>query len=250
MFCPHCGKEVADTQSFCQFCGGRIGEGGLPGGTGRIKTSWEDPKLRWTPQGLLASLRGVLFSPSDFFRNMNVSGGLTDPILFALFTGMGGWMAYYFWQIILTDRFGDLVPLKGASGMAVLQGTGMVIAAILTPFLLIISLFVASGVMHVLLLMVRGAKNGFEATFRVIAYGTGVNILLVIPVCGAPIAAIWAVVLAIIGLKEAHGISGGKAATAVLFPFILCCAATLLLLMAIFGTMAASLGTITNQPWK
>ena len=250
MFCPHCGKEVSEGHAFCQFCGGTIAADVSAPSPGRAKTAWEDPSTRWTVKGLISSLKGSLFAPSIFFRTMNVTGGITDPMLYALITGMVSWTIYYFWQIVLHVPLGSYIPLKGASDLDVFQGTGIAAAAVLMPFILIASLFIWSGILHLLLMMVRGAKNGFEATFRVVSYSIGGYVFLMIPFCGAIISALWTVVLAIIGLKEAHGTTGGKASFAVLFPLILCCAIVVLFFLLVLGTVAASFGTMPHQPWK
>ena len=123
-------------------------------------------------------------------------------------------------------------------------------AAILTPFILIASLFIWAGILHLLLMMVRGAKNGFEATFRVVSYSVGAYVFLMIPFCGAIISALWTIVIAIIGLKEAHETTGGKASFAVLFPLIMCCAVVMLFFLLVLGTVASSFGTMPHQPWK
>ena len=250
MFCPHCGKEVSEGHVFCQFCGGAIASAESALSPGRAKTAWEDPSTRWTLQGLISSLKGSLFAPANFFRSMNVTGGITDPLLYALITGMVSWMIYYFWQIVLHDPLSSYIPLKGASDFDLLRGTGIVAAAIITPFILIASLFIWSGMLHLLLMMVRGAKNGFEATFRVVSYSIGAYIFLMIPFCGAIISALWTIVIAIIGLKEAHGTTGGKASFAVLFPLIMCCSIVMLFFLLVLGTVATSFGTMPHQPWK
>jgi hypothetical protein len=249
MFCQHCGKEIMEGQTFCQFCGGRTAAAPAPG-LGRRKTAWEEEGTQWTFEGLITTLKGSLFSPSEFFRKMNVTGGLSNPLLYAMITGMIGWMAYYFWEIVFHDTFGDLLPSKAHSGLDVFAGTGLAVKAMLTPFMLIIGLFIWAGVLHLLLLLVRGAKNGFEATFRVVSYVNGASIFLIMPLCGALLCAIWTLVLAVIGLRDAHGTSGGKATVVVLFPLILCCAFIALFSVLVLGTVAASLGTMPPQPWK
>lgn len=250
MFCPHCGKEISENQAFCQFCGGATAvQAAVIPGTGRSKTAWEDERTQWTFGGLLATLKGSLFKPSEFFRTMNVTGGLTGPMLYAMIVGMAGIMMLYFWQIALRDTYpaGLSSSLQGAH---MFSGVGMGVMAVVTPFAIIAGLFLGSGMLHLLLLMVRGSKNGFEATFRVVAYAYGSNIFMAVPFCGGFLAALWNIVVVIIGLKEAHGTSGGKAAFAVLFPLILCCAGVVLFTMLVLGTMAASFGTMPHQPWK
>lgn len=250
MFCPHCGKEVSEGQAFCQFCGGTIAADVSTPLPGRAKTAWEEESTRWTVKGLISSLKDSLFAPANFFRSMNVTGGITDPLLYALITGMVSWMIYYFWQIVLHDPLSSYIPLRGASDIDVFQGIGILAAAVVMPFILIASLFVWSGILHLLLMMVRGAKNGFEATFRVVSYSMGAYVFLMVPFCGAIISALWTVVLAIVGLKEAHGTTGGKASFAVFFPLIMCCAVVMLFSLLVLGTVASSFGTMPHQPWK
>jgi hypothetical protein len=138
--------------------------------------------------------------------------------------------------------------MKGA-GLDFFRNIGMAAVAIVSPFLIIFGLFLWSGFLHLLLMLVRGAKNGFEATFRVVSYANGANLFLAIPFCGGMIALIWTMVISIIGLKEAHGTSGGKASFAVLFPLILCCGLAMLVVLMIIGAAAASIGTMQHQ-WR
>lgn len=72
-----------------------------------------------------------------------------------------------------------------------------------------------------LLLLVRGAKNGFEATFRVVAYSQATRLWSTIPFIGSPIGWIWRAIVQIIGLKEAHEISYVRIVVAFLIPLAL-----------------------------
>lgn len=249
MFCPHCGKEISEGQAFCQFCGGAAAVPAAPSGTGRSKTAWEDERTQWTFGGLLATLKGSLFAPAEFYRTMNVTGGLTGPMLYAMIVGMTGIMLFYFWQIALRDAYPPGLS-SSLQGTNLFTGLGMGVMAVVTPFAIIAGLFLGSGMLHLFLLMVRGSRNGFEATFRVMAYAYGSNIFMAVPFCGSFIAALWNIVVVIIGLREAHGTSGGKAAFAVLFPVLLCCAFAVLFTILVLGTVAASFGTMPHQPWK
>lgn len=256
MFCPHCGKEVSEGQSFCQHCGARLAEAVfqpllsetvLPG-KGREKTAWEDREARGFFSGLFKTLNVTLFRPSAFFKKMPVTGGLTDPLLYALIIGMVGLMFSYFWQITLRSAMQDMLPgIHAAAGQRLFQGIGMTILAFFSPFLVILGLFISSGILHVFLMMVKGARNGFEATFRVVAYGYSANIFLVVPFCGGLLAGVWAIILYIIGLREAHETTGGKAALAVFLPVIVCCGLIMITVALFMGAVAASLGTIMQM---
>ena len=256
MFCPQCGNEVGEEQAFCQHCGARlVQETGLAETTvsahetgGRERTAWEDRETKGFFTGLVRTMNDVLLHPADFFKKMPVTGGLTDPLLYALIIGMVGLMFSYFWQILSRDTMQNMMPgLQAGSGQSLLQGTGLALLAFLSPFLIIAGLFLSAGLLHVCLLMLKGAKHGFEATFRTVAYGYSANILMVIPFCGGFLAALWALTLYIIGLREAHETTGGKAAMAVFLPAIACCGIILFALALFLGAAAGSLGMILQQ---
>jgi len=248
MFCPHCGKEIAEGQVYCQHCGARLAEA-APISEGREKTDWEDRESKGFLSGLFTTLKDVLFRPSGFFKRMPVTGGLTDPLLYALIIGMVGLIFSYFWQILLQGAMqGMMLPgMKAAAEQNMFRGIGLAVLAFFSPFLIILVLFIGSGILHVCLMLVKGARSGFEATFRVVAYGYSTYILLVIPFCGGLIAGVWAVVLAIIGLREAHETTGGKAAFAVFLPVVVCCGLVLVAIAMFMGAAALSLGTIVQM---
>lgn len=251
MFCPHCGKEIAEDQAFCQYCGAGVSASGPATTTAvgtRSKTPWEDRANVGFFGGFFKTLKGVLFSPAEFFRNMPVTGGLTDPLLYGLIVGMAGLMFFYFWKILLFGMMQNFMPpgMKGAAGQQLLQGIGTAALAFVAPFLIVIGLFVSAGLLHLFLMMVKGARAGFEATFRVVAYGYSANICLLVPFCGGLIAGVWTLVLTIIGLKEAHETTGGMAVFAVFLPLIVCCGMITIAVVLIMGAAALSLGTLMN----
>lgn len=253
MFCPRCGKEVGEDQPFCRHCGAALAGPApdqAPAEEGRLKTPWEDRENIGFFKGFFATVKNVLFNPTVFFKKMPVNGGLTDPLLFALIIGMTGFMFFYFWDILLHDGMRNFMTpeMKAAAGQYRFQGIGLALLAFLAPFLIIIGLFISSGILHLFLMMVNGARAGFEATFRVVAYGYSANIFLVlIPVCGGLIAGVWSIVLTIIGLKEAHQITGGKAAVAVFLPFLVCCGLVIAATLLFMGAVAASFGAMMQM---
>jgi hypothetical protein len=251
MFCPHCGKEITEGQTFCQHCGSRLSaDSGIiaPAG-GRSKTPWEDRENTGYFGGLFRTAREVLFSPTRFFQRMPVTGGVADPLLYSLIMGMIGLMFFYLWDIMLHDSMQSFMTpeMKAAAGRTAIRGVSSVFTAVITPFLLILWMFVVSGMLHLFLMLARGAKAGFEATFRVVGYSISPFLFLAIPFCGLPITAIWAMMSVIIGLREAHETAGGKAAFAVLFPFIFCCGAIIILAVIFMSAFVASFGSLVNM---
>jgi len=248
VFCPYCGKVIDESQTCCQHCGARLLDNADPliAANVRSKTPWEDRETIGFFDGLLKTVRAVLFTPADFFRNMRVHGGLTDPLLFAMIVGMIGLMFLSVWNILLRDSMQNfLTPeIKAAAGRGMSNNFSSPAGAVMTPFLLILFLFIASGMLHLFLLLVHGAKAGFEAAFRVVSYSVSPFLFWVIPYCGSLIAMIWVLTIVVIGLRDAHETSGGKATTAVLFPLLFCCGLLALAAVMIMGAVAASFGDL------
>jgi len=250
MFCPHCGKEITEDQDFCHHCGSRARENApepIAAAGERVKTPWEDRETTGFFGGLSLTVRQVISSPTAFFRKMPVTGGLTAPLLFALIIGMIGLMFSYLWDILLHNSMQSLMTEEMREVVGTMSGgIGSSFATIMMPFMFILWLFIVSGMLHVFLLMAHGARNGFEATFRVAGYSVTPFLFLAVPYCGTAITLLWVMTLSIIGLKEAHETTGGKSAFAVLFPFLFCCGLLIFTLVLFMGVIAASFGSLMN----
>ena len=85
-------------------------------------------------------------------------------------------------------------------------------------------------IQQLLVRLIVGARNsGFETTFRVASYTQVTSLVNWIPVVG-PLLALYGIYLSIVGIREMHGTTTGKAALVVLIPFIV---ALLLALLAL-----------------
>lgn len=175
----------------------------------------------------------VLTKPAEAFAMMKKEGDLMGPMLFALVGGCAGMIVSLLLQIALqsvgfmADRQSSMIGM-GAVGLWVV---GYIL---LIPVLVIVGMFIGSGILHLCLMIVGGAKKSFETTFRVVCFSSGsTSLLSMIPFCGGMIAMVWNIVLEIIGLARAHEIDTGKAAMAVLLPIIVCCGGGILI--AILG---------------
>lgn len=116
--------------------------------------------------------------------------------------------------------------------------------------LVLIGLFLAALVVHLMLLMLQGAQRGFGATLTVVAYSYGVHLLDAIPSCGSLVAIVWQLVILIAGLAAVHRTSTGKAALGVILPGILCCCCLCVILwlvaMAVGTAVGAAAGGTAN----
>ena len=261
-FCPNCGYDV-------QAVGEPVVPGGpetggayppppppslppppLPGGIPPITgTPWERRDQIGFAAAFIETTQQVLTAPAAFFRSMPVTGGIGAPLLYAVIAGYIGHVASALYSFILQSTLGSSWQFGRGSDLErylpmLSSGMGLIFQILFGPLLLAIVLFIAAGIVHVCLMLLGGATNGFEATFRVVAYAEGTSVVRIVPVCGDLIYIFYCLVVSIIGLSEAHRISGLKATAAVLLPVVLvccCCAAGLAVaaggLASLFGQM-------------
>jgi hypothetical protein len=248
-YCPHCG---ADTQALPP-AGVPLPPAGVPpdvlaplppdAGGPETGPPWERRDRIGFLSALVETVQQVLTAPTRFFQSMPVTGGIGGPLLFGVIVGYIGTAAGAIYNAVLGGmlgsgfRFGN-PELDRYTPYLFQSGAGLIVSLIFGPVGVVISLFVASGIYHLMLLVVGGAQRGFEATFRVVAYSFSAVLIEIVPFCGSLIGRVYFLVLAIIGLAEAHRISRGKSSAAVLLPLLLLCCCCVLLVVILAGGVA------------
>jgi hypothetical protein len=197
--------------------------------------------------------RQVLTRPATFFRQMPVTGGLGSPLLYAVVAGWLGLAAGAFYQAIWLSIVGPATLPFGLdrAELAELLGfleswTGLVVQVVFGGISVALGVFVAAGILHLMLLLLGGARRGFEASFRVVCFSQATSLLLLVPLLMIPfcglIGVAWCLVLYVIGLAEAHQTGYGKATAAVLLPLVALCCCCAGLAFAFAGAIASLLG--------
>jgi hypothetical protein len=217
----------------------QIGAGATPEAAApRTGLPWDERQTKGLFNAFIETLQVVLTKPGAAFTAMKREGGLGEPLLYAVIGGTFGGVFAVTYNFALRsfgsfgDRHGAMEHLFG--------GIGWIFLLILTPLFVAIGMFVVSAILHVCLMIVNGAKQSFETTFRVVCFAEGsASPLLVIPFCGGFIVGIWKIVLYCIGLARAHETETGRAVFAVLLPLIVCCGGCLLLIFLVLGTWSA-----------
>jgi hypothetical protein len=116
-----------------------------------------------------------------------------------------------------------------------------VTAIVWMPIAFLIALFIQAGLSHLTLMMLKGAQQPFETTFRVMAYAFGATgTLHLIPLCGSMVAGLWGLIVVCIGLGPAHGTTTGKGVAATLIPFGVCCLAIVGFYVIVIGGIVAA----------
>ncbi len=251
--CPWCTEEIAADTALCKYCGEEVAPAPAPSprpapAPARPEVEFlEEPVVRrcaWenTSRGFLRRWWGTWmesnFSPSRFFRAMPPSGGHRWPVGFTF-----GFTAQFLVLAVL-------VAVGIASGAAltgnpleprVLRwGAVILIAAIPLSFLAVtVGLYVVSAFWH-LVVKILGAKEGFEATLRIVGYSTGTQVWGLIPYLGIVLQPVVQTVLYYHGFREVHGMSKGRALVAALLPLLV--AAGIAVLVALAFLLAAAGG--------
>ena len=196
---------------------------------------WEHRQELGLPKAFFDTVIMVLTKPTEAFKTMRPEGGLTDPLLFALIGGSIGLVISVICQFLFTS----FSFIGGQDGAAI--GMGFVLLyLVLIPIFLVAGMFIGSGVLHLCLMMVGGANKPFETTFRIVCFSSGSTYLIaLVPFCGNSVAAIYNIVVEILGVASAHETTMGKAVMAVLLPVILCCGGILAVAVLVMGGVGA-----------
>lgn len=163
----------------------------------------------------ISTARNVVLNPVGFFRGIARRGDFVGPLVFAVICALISGL--------LSGLLGFLFALIGGDvGTAFV---GLLSGIFLTPIITVIGLFIGAGIYHLLvMLLVKPSNAGFEATFRVAAYVSVMQLvtwLAAIPILGlivALAAAVYSIYLSVVGIREVHATTTGRAAAVVLIP--------------------------------
>jgi hypothetical protein len=174
--------------------------------------------------------RRVVLQPARFFGGLPRDRNLVNPLVFALVC------------IIVSAILSGLLVLLGVQ-----QGPGFnpnpqnaipstfapasALASILfAPIGGAIGIFVAAAIQQLLVRLVVGENNsGFASTFAVASYTQVTALVNWVPLIG-PLVALYGLYLSVVGIREVHGTTTGKAALVILIPFVVVLLITLVVL--------------------
>jgi hypothetical protein len=178
---------------------------------------------------IIDKIRGFLLKPVETFQK---SGG--DDVVPV--------MAYF---AVLLVFYGILSGIISAAGimknpLPSMMKLGFGVADPVIVFITVFFSVIIAGLFLILIwglwlhlfAYITGARKGIMQTEKAVIYGSTPFLLLGwIPVIGLLIGGIWAIVLTIIGLREMHGITTGKAVLA----YVLALAIIFIILILIIG---------------
>ena len=146
------------------------------------------------------------------------------PLIYGVICGVIGSYVGILWLWVFLSQVLKFLPPQASLLTAFISNLVLALILISIPILYAFKILVDSFITYICLLIVGGNKKGFKATFRTYCYAGGAYLFYLIPFYVFPfLGLIWWVywkILIILGVREGHGISTGKAALAVLLPLI------------------------------
>lgn len=203
---------------------------------------WEDPARTSAFERLAETVKVLATRPSEAFAGMPITGGIATPLVYAIIVGWISIAVAVIWNTLFQGMW---IPFMGegdeAAVAALFTGAWAFGMIILAPVFVVVGVFISAAILHLMLMLVGGANNGFEATVRVVCYTQTAQLANIIPVCGGIVALVWQIILFVTGFATAHRTTQGKAILAVVLPVVLCCAfMAALLFMGVLAGVAAS----------
>ncbi len=259
-FCPYCGGRIAENR--CTNCGASVSPedqvdkeaapnfepfsaknsstGGCP---------WENYKTIGFFPAIIENIKQVLFSSSSFFSRMPRSGGFGMPLFYAVIVGSIGAIVAQIWALLAKAlsitplaMLGMADQLSNTGGELTAGIAGFFIYLVFAPIAIAAASFLQAGLYHLMLIILGGAEENFETTYRVVAYSMSSSLANVIPIIGSIVSSIWGMVIIINGLREAHGIQNKTAVMAVLLPLIVCCVCGVAFAILFGGALLSLIG--------
>lgn len=251
--CPRCGAftcaECNPTgQSHCPTCQQRTGSDRV-----LTPTPWERRGELGFVQAVWQTWRQSVLEPGRFWAQLDPAGPALDAFLYGwLLTALTSVLQIPFLMLNFAQMQGQLaqlgktleeLPAPAQAFMDLFMTNPVRIALLLSLWGLLVfpvSALLGAALPH-LGLKVSGSDKPFSTTLRVVCYAVAPNVLTAIPVVGG-FAGLYTLVLEVWGLREAHGVSTGRAVFAVLWPVLVfgCCAGVGV--VALIAAFASRLG--------
>jgi hypothetical protein len=160
--------------------------------------------------------KSILFRPSAIFSTLDYEGGIGNALVYLLIYGSLGQIIGRYWITLLGIHYG-IIESNAIDNTLRFAGT-----ILLTPVLFLALIFVAAGLVHLVLRILLANRRPFSATFQVMAYASGATSMInLIPFLGRIVMPLWALVLYFVGLSKAHQTSKAKVVFALLLPLVI-----------------------------
>jgi len=171
---------------------------------------------------LFRTWKKVMFDPVNFYEKLPKKIGYREPTIFFLKITAISLGLFYLLLAVIAVPILTLVGLVSSKISSVMILLGIGIALLVYPLLILFSwgtLYLNSALTHLFVVLFKG-KEGFQETFKVVAYSMAPTILSFIPVANY-LVGIYALILQGIGIHHKQKLSVGKSVIVVLLPLLI-----------------------------
>jgi hypothetical protein len=178
-------------------------------------------------------VRRVVLQPVRYFAGIPRSGPLLNPLVFAVICLEISAILSALMVLTGVQENPGFNPNPQNALPSIFTPGSALLSIVLTPIFGAIGVFVAAAIQQLLVRLIVGANNsGFGATFRVASYTQVTGLVNWIPILG-PLLSLYGLYLAIVGIRETHNTTTGKAALVILIPFAVVLVIALIVLIAV-----------------
>jgi hypothetical protein len=158
----------------------------------------EEQRPAADPKAVLGSMveifQAVVRAPASFFRQMPISGGYADPLVFAVVMSLAAGIV----RLVLS--------LLGFSFAGFFMR--VLAAIILAPIVTVIFTFIAAAILFVIW-QLMGSRQSYEVSFRCAAYALAISPIVAalhfIPYLGSVVGLAWMAYILVCASVEVHG---------------------------------------------
>ncbi|MXW65624.1 MAG: hypothetical protein F4Z72_01265 [Gemmatimonadales bacterium] len=187
-----------------------------------------------------------MFEPGAFFADGPFEHAAVRPVLYYLVISVLTAALSLTWGALLpatqagfVETLAEIMNVALPAGAGTAGAIGRLADFFLAPLWAVLYLIIASLVLHVFVLVLVPRRRSITATVRTICYACGPGVFAIVPFIGGWVAGIWGIVLTVIGLREAHRTTTGRAFAAWLLAAALPIAFVLLGILLVIARVAS-----------
>lgn len=203
----------------------------------------ERPEFPWPPRpgaGVLTAFVDTwvesVFRPSSFFAAMPRQGFWTALAYYLPIAVVGSALMLFWRAVAVAAGYADVIAVFDGQPF---DPVTELINFLFSPLTATLYLLIGAGIAHVGLKMVGAARENYMATMRATAFAAGPELFIAVPLVGIPASLIWVLVLTVVGLREVHQTTTGRAIAALLLPIVLITVlATVVVLAGVLSVLA------------
>jgi hypothetical protein len=159
-------------------------------------------------------VKGILTEPSKTFDALKEETIGEAIKYYAVIVAIYAVLSALLFSLAFGSMFGQLGTMMGAGA------TGAIVMFMIMFIFGIIGIFISGAIFHIFVYIVGGRK-GLSQTIKAVMYGSTPGLLFGwIPIIGI-IAGIWSLVLEVLGIRQLHEITTGKAIMAVVIMLVI-----------------------------